>query len=121
VPSSPSNPAGGTETPEAQGKVVSSAETAPGDANPADADPGAVAPQPAAGPEDQSNLAPSKPATGSYNDPDTPVATAGPSDVKEGPGGVDPHSDATNPTDSPRGAAGTPLPSRGVPPETDKD
>jgi hypothetical protein len=83
VPSSPSSPAGGTETPEAQGKTVSSAETAPGDATPSDSDLGAQTAQPAAGPEDQSNLAPSKPATatGAGDPGETPSKTAGPTDT----------------------------------------
>jgi hypothetical protein len=87
VPSSPSSPAGGTETPEAQGKTVSSAETAPSDSAPTDTDIGALAQQPAAGPEDQSNLTAPEPASSTYNDPDTPIATAGPTGDDQGPAG----------------------------------
>jgi hypothetical protein len=115
-------PAGSTETPEAQGKQVSSAMTAPSDSGPAEGGIGALEAQPASGPGEPSNQDRPTAASSTYNDPDTPVATAGPTeDVVEGPGGVDPHTDATNPMDSPRGAAGTPIVSRGAAPEEKTD
>jgi hypothetical protein len=102
VPSSPSTPAGGTETPEAQGKTVSTAMTTPSDSSPTDTNIGALAQQPAAGPEDQSNLAAPEPASSTYNDPDTPVASAAPESRTEAPG-----------------SAGNPAATRGTRPDED--
>jgi hypothetical protein len=104
VPSSPSD----------SGKTVSSAQTAPGDATPPDSDLGMQAQQmsnPAVTegdvPEPTTSTGGSDAVSTSTNDPG----------VSEGPGVVDPTTDATNSTDTPRGPAGTPVANRGVEPE----
>jgi hypothetical protein len=107
VPSSPSD----------SGKTVSSAETAPGDATPPDDDLGTQINQPVGGPDDENRGDVPEPGSIRPPDPALSATTATPSAVSEGPGGVDPASDATNPTDSPRGPAGTPLADRGQDPE----
>ena len=117
APMASQTPAGGSETPEFGGKTVSSAQTAPSDSGPAEGGIGALEAQPASGPGEPGNQDRPTAASSTYNDPDTPVTTAGPrDDVVEGPGAVDPRTDATNATDTPRGPAGTPIASRGVQP-----
>ena len=93
-------PAGGTESPEAQGKTVSSAMTAPSDSGPAEGGIGALEAQPASGPDEPSNQDRPTAASSTYNDPDTPVATAAPDSYTESPG-----------------SAGNPAASRGTRPD----
>jgi hypothetical protein len=50
---------------------------APSDSSPTDTDIGALEAQPASGPGEPSNQSRPEPATSTFNDPDTPVATAG--------------------------------------------
>ena len=115
---SSSGTAGGSETPESQsGKTVSSAQSAPGDALPPTTDLGTQEAQLSRGSEDRTYGNRPTPATETSNDPDAPVATAGPAGIDEGSGAVDPSTDATNTGDTPRGPAGTPVANRGVEPE----
>jgi hypothetical protein len=100
------------------GRTVSAAETAPGDATPPDDDLGTQINQPVGGPDDENRGDVPEPGSVRPADPKLSATTAGPDlPVPEGPGGVDPRSDATNPTDSPTGPAGTPLADRGEEPE----
>jgi hypothetical protein len=99
------------------GKNVSSAETAPNDATPPDGDLGTQINQPVAPGEEPRGDVPQG-GSARPSDPALSATTAGPDNpVPEGAGGVDPRTDATNTTDSPRGPAGTPLASRGEQPE----
>ena len=102
VPSSPSTPAGGSESPEAQGKTVSTSMTAPSDSGPAEGGIGALEAEPASGPGEPSNQDRPTTATGTTNDPDSPVATAAPDSFTEAPG-----------------SAGNSAPSRGTRPDED--
>jgi hypothetical protein len=124
APSSPAAPAGGTESPQSQsqpqpegGKTVSSAQAAPGDATPTTSDLGTQPQQLTRDSDDRSYGNRPGTATGSGNDFDAPVTTAGGGAVTEGAGAVDPSTDATNATETARGAAGTPVANRGVEPE----
>src|SRR3954451_12371571 len=104
--------------PSDSGKTVSSAQTPPGDATPLDDDLGTQANQPVGGPADENRGDVPEPGSVRPADPTLSTTAAGPDlPVPEGPGGVDPRSDATNPTDSPTGPAGTPLADRGEEPE----
>jgi hypothetical protein len=102
VPSSPSTPAGGTETPEAQGKTVSTAQLAPSDSGPAEGGIGALEAEPAAGRDEPSNQDRPTAASSTHNDGDTPIATAAPDSLTESPG-----------------SAGSPIASRGAAPDED--
>ncbi|PZA19251.1 hypothetical protein DMO24_21745, partial [Modestobacter versicolor] len=102
VPMSAQTPAGGSETPEAQGKQVSTAMTAPSDSGPAEGGIGALEAEPASGPGEPGNQDRPTTATGTTNDPDSPVASAANQDYTEGPG-----------------SAGNSAPSRGTRPDED--
>jgi hypothetical protein len=106
------------------GRTVSAASTAPGDATPPDDDLGTQIAQPAGpveGPEDDASGVP-QPGSVRPPAPGLSATTAGPENpVPEGPGGVPPEADATNPTGSPTGPAGTPLADRGEPPVNRRD